>query len=44
MLDALTLFDVDEIRVRFTGALLHLLIRRRNYETIVQLILPVRTY
>ncbi|MGH2324960.1 hypothetical protein, partial [Streptococcus uberis] len=33
-----------EIRVSFTGAMRPFLIRTPNDETIVQLILPVRTY
>ncbi|MCY8323217.1 DNA polymerase III subunit beta, partial [Bacillus inaquosorum] len=44
MLDALKVLEGAEIRVSFTGAMRPFLIRTPNDETIVQLILPVRTY
>ena len=44
MMDALKVLEGADIRISFTGAMRPFLIRTPNDETIVQLILPVRTY
>lgn len=44
MLDALKVLEGSEIKVSFTGAMRPFLIRPLNDDSIVQLILPVRTY
>ncbi|MCP8971209.1 DNA polymerase III subunit beta [Ectobacillus ponti] len=44
MMDALKALDSTEIKISFTGAMRPFLIRTGNDDTIVQLILPVRTY
>ncbi|MCI4139550.1 DNA polymerase III subunit beta, partial [Bacillus vallismortis] len=44
MLDSLKVLEGAVIRVSFTGAMRPFLIRTPNDDTIVQLILPVRTY
>ncbi|MRQ95701.1 DNA polymerase III subunit beta, partial [Bacillus anthracis] len=44
MMDALKALDSTEIKISFTGAMRPFLIRTVNDESIIQLILPVRTY
>ena len=44
MLDALKVMEVDEVKVDFTGAMRPFIIRPINDPTMLQLILPVRTY
>ncbi|MFX3622542.1 MAG: DNA polymerase III subunit beta [Ectobacillus sp.] len=44
MMDALKALDSTEIKISFTGAMRPFLIRTNNDESIIQLILPVRTY
>ncbi|MUK88130.1 DNA polymerase III subunit beta [Ornithinibacillus sp. L9] len=44
MLDALKAVEVDEVKINFTGAMRPFIIRPLNDESILQLILPVRTY
>ncbi|MEX0417075.1 DNA polymerase III subunit beta, partial [Bacillus sp. C30] len=44
MMDALKALDSTEIKVSFTGAMRPFLIRTVNDDSIIQLILPVRTY
>ncbi|MCZ0107593.1 DNA polymerase III subunit beta [Bacillus licheniformis] len=44
MLDALKVLEGEDIHVSFTGAMRPFLIRTPNDDSIVQLILPVRTY
>ncbi|AZB41139.1 DNA polymerase III subunit beta [Bacillus sp. FJAT-42376] len=44
MMDALKALDSNEIKVSFTGAMRPFLIRTPEDDTILQLILPVRTY
>ncbi len=44
MMDALKALDSTEIKISFTGAMRPFLIRTVEDDTIVQLILPVRTY
>ncbi|MFD2045626.1 DNA polymerase III subunit beta [Ornithinibacillus salinisoli] len=44
MLDALKAMEVDEVNIDFTGAMRPFIIRPENDESILQLILPVRTY
>ncbi|PLR94025.1 DNA polymerase III subunit beta [Bacillus sp. T33-2] len=44
MMDALKALEGTEIQISFTGAMRPFLIRPLNDETILQLILPVRTY
>ncbi|GER67298.1 DNA polymerase III subunit beta [Weizmannia acidilactici] len=44
MIDALKVLEGMEISIRFTGAMRPFVIRPVNDETILQLILPVRTY
>ncbi|MGH0940382.1 DNA polymerase III subunit beta [Bacillus mycoides] len=44
MMDALKALDSTEIKVSFTGAMRPFLIRTVNDNSIIQLILPVRTY
>jgi DNA polymerase III subunit beta len=44
MLDALKVMEVDEVKVDFTGAMRPFIIRPINDQTMLQLILPVRTY
>ncbi|MGO0170697.1 DNA polymerase III subunit beta [Bacillus licheniformis] len=44
MLDALKVLEGEDINVSFTGAMRPFLIRTPNDDSIVQLILPVRTY
>ncbi|GGA70469.1 DNA polymerase III subunit beta [Ornithinibacillus halotolerans] len=44
MLDALKVMDVDEVKVDFTGAMRPFIIRPVNDPSMLQLILPVRTY
>ncbi|KOS23805.1 DNA polymerase III subunit beta [Bacillus anthracis] len=44
MMDALKALDSTEIKISFTGAMRPFLIRTVNDESIIQFILPVRTY
>lgn len=44
MMDALKALDSSEIKISFTGAMRPFLIRTANDDSIIQLILPVRTY
>ena len=44
MMDALKALEGTDIRVSFTGAMRPFVIRPLHDETILQLILPVRTY
>src|SRR5690606_1870077 len=44
MLDALKVMDVDEVKIDFTGAMRPFIIRPINDPSMLQLILPVRTY
>ncbi|MEN2766781.1 DNA polymerase III subunit beta [Ornithinibacillus xuwenensis] len=44
MLDALKVMDVEEVKIDFTGAMRPFIIRPENDHSILQLILPVRTY
>ncbi|SET74924.1 DNA polymerase-3 subunit beta [Oceanobacillus limi] len=44
MLDALKAMEVDEVNIDFTGAMRPFIIRPENDDSILQLILPVRTY
>ncbi|WP_047981901.1 DNA polymerase III subunit beta [Ornithinibacillus contaminans] len=44
MLDALKVMEVDEVKIDFTGAMRPFIIRPENDHSILQLILPVRTY
>lgn len=44
MLDALKVIEGSEIKISFTGAMRPFLIRPLNDDSIIQLILPVRTY
>ena len=44
MLDALKVLEGTEIHVSFTGAMRPFLLRTPNDDSILQLILPVRTY
>ncbi|MGR5930205.1 DNA polymerase III subunit beta [Bacillus pacificus] len=44
MMDALKALDSTEIKISFTGAMRPFLIRTVNDESVIQLILPVRTY
>lgn len=44
MIDALKAIEYDEVRVNFTGAMRPFIIRPAEEDSILQLILPVRTY
>ncbi|HLR68782.1 MAG TPA: DNA polymerase III subunit beta [Virgibacillus sp.] len=44
MLDALKAIEYDEVKIEFTGAMRPFIIRPVNNDSILQLILPVRTY
>ncbi|WP_047983438.1 DNA polymerase III subunit beta [Ornithinibacillus californiensis] len=44
MLDALKVMDVDAVKIDFTGAMRPFIIRPENDPSMLQLILPVRTY
>src|SRR5690625_3128163 len=44
MMDALKAIDFDEVKIEFTGAMRPFIIRPVNGESILQLILPIRTY
>ncbi|MFS0673795.1 DNA polymerase III subunit beta [Ornithinibacillus sp. 179-J 7C1 HS] len=44
MLDALKVMEVDEVKIDFTGAMRPFIIRPVNDPSMLQLILPVRTY
>ncbi|WP_099158966.1 DNA polymerase III subunit beta [Virgibacillus ndiopensis] len=44
MLDALKAIENDEVKIEFTGAMRPFIIRPADGESILQLILPVRTY
>ncbi|WP_042147646.1 DNA polymerase III subunit beta [Paucisalibacillus sp. EB02] len=44
MLDALKVMEIDEVKIDFTGAMRPFIIRPINDPSMLQLILPVRTY
>ncbi|CDQ37851.1 DNA polymerase III subunit beta [Virgibacillus salexigens] len=44
MMDALKAIEYDEVKIEFTGAMRPFIIRPANEDSILQLILPVRTY
>ncbi len=44
MMDALKALEGTEIKISFTGAMRPFIIRPMNDDSILQLILPVRTY
>ncbi|WP_174615225.1 DNA polymerase III subunit beta [Virgibacillus ihumii] len=44
MLDALKAIEYDEVKIEFTGAMRPFIIKPANDDSVLQLILPVRTY
>ena len=44
MMDALKAIDNDEVQVEFFGTMRPFILKPKGDETVIQLILPIRTY
>ena len=44
MMDALKIFDTDEVELKFNGEIKPIIICDPNNDDLIQLIVPIRTY